>query len=162
MSTNNAGDGADFNSDAHARGRFPPHGRSQVRPDGQIFRVATQGPLNIEAIAAIDRTRDEVFANAPADGTYACINTFQRSTLISREALDAYEESLKESYLKGRYRAPAAMAWVFPPGIEGALLMRPLYEKVFAAVEIPFGIFATEQEAQDWVDTQLQAARRQP
>jgi hypothetical protein len=73
---------------------------------------------------------------------------------MSPEALVEYESGLRYAY-SGRFRPPAAMAWIFPATIEGGAIMKSHYEKVFAAVAIPFKIFSEPESAESWVQEML-------
>lgn len=148
-----------LDSDTFAQGPFRPHGRSEVWTEGQIIHVDTHGPFNVEAVAAINRTRSRLLGDKPPQGNYAYINTFHISAMMTADALAEYEAGLRDAYL-GRYTPPVAMAWVFQEPIEGGTLMRPLYEKVFAAVGIPFRIFEDVEPARIWVGELLAAAGR--
>lgn len=133
-------DGKHFESGDFAVGPFKPHGHSDITRDGEIFWIETEGPFNLEAIVAINRTRTKLIESAINERRYAYINTWRTSALMSMEALQEYRKGLEIAYADRRH-APAAIAWIFPESIEGASMMRPHYERLFASINLPFGIF---------------------
>lgn len=143
-----------LDTDDFAQGTFKPHGRSKIRSIGEIFSITTEGPFNLEAVEAVNRTRVALLESKPPTHAYVYINVFSNSVLMSPEALAAYQAGLQQAY-GGSYLPPSAMAWVFPEGVEGGAIMKPLYEKLFAAVGIAFQIFQTAEAAQVWVQQVL-------
>jgi len=139
-----------LDSDDLAQGPFRPHGRSVVWPDDDIFRVETVGPFNAEAVEAVGRTREKIFEQHPPVENYAFINSWQGSVMMSDAVLEAYSETLKASYTH-KYRRPSAMAWIVPPGVEGARFMEPRLRTVFEEFGIPFRMFQDEASAEGWV-----------
>jgi hypothetical protein len=150
-------DDTHLNSDDFAEGIFKPHGHSELWVEGQIVRIQTEGPFNLEAVAAVNRTRSQLLEENPPKTAYAYVNTFSRSALMSGQALVEYEVGLRDAYL-GRFKAPSAMAWIFPETIEGRSIMKSHYERIFTAVGIPFKIFSDVDSAESWVRELLTAA----
>jgi hypothetical protein len=151
----------DLNSDDFAEGYFKPHGHSELWIEGQIIRIETDGPFNVEAVAAINRTRSRLLEANPPKAAYAYVNTFRLSALMSGAAMAEYEAGLRDAY-SGRYKAPTAMAWIFPESIEGGSIMNTHYERIFAAVGIPFKIFGDVGSAESWVRERLAVAMEVP
>lgn len=145
-----------LNSDEFAKGTFRAHGRSEIELDRQIFRIETEGPFNLEAIQAINKTRLHLFEKSPPAGSYAFINHWHGSALMSMEALAEYETGLRAAYLN-RFTPPAAMAWIIPSVVQGGSVMRPHFERIFRDIGIPFGIFQDPESAEAWVASLLPA-----
>ena len=144
-----------LNSDEFAKGAFKPHGRSEVAVDGKIFRLQTEGPFNIEAIQAINTTRLHLLESKAPTGPYAFVNRWRGSALMSMDALAEYEAGLRAAYIN-RFRPPVAMAWIIPSDVEGSSMMKPLFERIFRDVGIPYGQFEDADSAEAWVANQMQ------
>ena len=74
---------------------------------------------------------------------------FEVSVLASKEVMDAHAELLK--MLKAAGMAHQATAYVVPRNLEGAMFTTPIAKKNYAAVNWPFEVFETTQEAEQWL-----------
>jgi hypothetical protein len=143
-----------FDSNEFAKGRYRPHGHSEVFTGGEIIWIETEGPFNLEAVVAIRATRAHLLETSVRQGRYAYLNKWRNSAMMPMEALLEYGNGLQRDYAE-KDAAPCAIAWVFPDDIEGGTMMRPHYERLFSGVGIPFAIFADEDSALTWVRGQL-------
>lgn len=132
-------------------GRFRPHGRVDYEQRGKVLWCTATGPFNAELVGALKGLATTVFPAMAAQGPWASICTFRQSALCSPEVLVEFTGLVRQ--LAAMDIAPAATAWILKPDIEGAELMRPLYEKCFRDAEVCFSAFSTTEPAVQWVES---------
>lgn len=146
-----------FNSDLFASGPFRPHGRAELWAEGQVIRLSTAGPFNMEAVMAIGAAWRQLFAELPIRGLFADIVTVSGSLMAGPDVMRAFGHFLQAN--THAHIAPCAVAWVVPPDVEGATLMVPLFREVYEAANRNIEFFETNAAAEAWVRTQLQCAQ---
>lgn len=145
---------AHLDTDDFATGPFAPHGNLQIAPEGRIIRLASRGPFNMEAMQALGRARAAMLEQRTSTAPYAYLNVFSVSIMMSAECLSTYLQGVRDAYT-ARFQAPAALAWVVPPGVEGGRIMINYLKPGFEEIGIPFEIFAAEAQALEWVEQAL-------
>ncbi len=129
-------------------GRFRPHGRVDYEQRGRVLWCTATGPFNAELVEALKGLATTIFPAMAAQGPWASICTFRQSALCSPEVLAEFTGLIRQ--LAALNLAPTANAFILKPDIDGAELMRPLYEKCFRDAEVCFGAFTLAEEAVQW------------
>lgn len=129
--------------------RFPTHGRIDLVIDGPkaVYRVA--GPFNVQLIAALEALEDRARALGAFSGTWGIVVVFDICALASPDVLEALRLHAEARRQQGI--APAAVAFVLPPDVEGAKLMTPNYERLFRQMHLRFSVFCTQAQAEAWL-----------
>ncbi|HRK40032.1 MAG TPA: hypothetical protein PK347_16780 [Burkholderiaceae bacterium] len=149
-----------LDSDQFATGPFRPHGRAELSAQGKIIHLTASGPFNMEAVSAIGAAWRQLFAESPADGPFADIVTVVGSMMAGPDVMRAFGTFLQANTAASI--APCAVAWVVPPGVEGAVIMIPQFRQVYEAAGRNIAFFDGAEPAQTWVLEQLQLAQTQP
>lgn len=142
-------------TDDFADDRFKPHGRFELRLDGDIVIYRAEGPFNLEAVLALGKARQAVIADWGATGRRAAIVEFHTSMLMSLDALEAYAQGMRSHLAQAKPNV--AVAWVVAPQLEGRSFMLPYFADIFASIHLPWQAFEHMAEAKAWVQTQLDA-----
>jgi hypothetical protein len=146
-----------FSTDGLGSPQFPPHGRAQWRIDGQVLRADVIGPFNRELAQLIGPILQDAFAYLVARGPCAELVVIRKSAMAGPEVLAALSQGLAQLVQAGL--APCATAFVMDADVEGCNVMPVLLARSYAAAGWPaFQVFATEVEAEVWIQAKLDAA----
>ncbi|MGM9484357.1 hypothetical protein ACS5PN_24390 [Roseateles sp. NT4] len=129
-------------------GRFRPHGRVEYEQQGRVLWCTATGPFNAELVEALKNLATSTFPAMAANGPWASICTFRHSALCSPEVLAEFTGLIRQ--LAAMNLAPTANAFILKPDIDGATLMRPLYEKCFRDGGVRYEAFTTAEQAAQW------------
>lgn len=146
--------GTKLSIDQFASGPFRPHGRIELWTEGNVVRLNAMGPFNKEAVVAMGTTWRRLFAELPVHGAFADIVTITGSLMAGPDVLQAFASFLQAN--TSARIAPCAVAWVVPPEVEGAELMTPQFEHVYALAGRNIQFFDSDPIAVQWVRQQLQ------
>lgn len=127
---------------------FPAHGRVAFALAANRLSGDARGPFNEELVAQLRRLLPSLIQQlngAPWD--HLC--RFHDSALCSPEALSALGALLTELAQAGM--APRRTAYVMGAEVEGASLMRPLFEQGFQRAGLVFRGFDNEADAVAWL-----------
>lgn len=138
-----------YTSDNFDDGNFRAHGNYQARIENNIFICSVSGPLNVEGIIALGKTRRACLAHHKVSATIPSIVVFQNSMLMSPEALNVYAQNLKQ-FLE-EVRSTFLVAYVIPNDVEGKAVMLPLIRKVFEKNKITWQVFENTEDAKSWI-----------
>ena len=137
-----------YSTDGVEPGRFRPHGRVEYEEQGNILFTKAWGPFNIELVTALETLVKSLFPVMTSKGKWVNIAVFEESALASYEVLGTLREMAK--LVLQLNIAPACIAFVFRPEVEGAKLMAPLFEKYVNDGGIPCKTFASSDLAEKW------------
>lgn len=132
-------------------GKFRPHGRVEYEQQGRALWCTATGPFNAELVEALKELATTVFPAMAAEGPWASICTFRHSALCSPEVLAEFTGLIRQ--LAALSIAPTANAFILKPDIDGATLMRPLYEKCFRDGGVRYEAFTTAEQAVQWAES---------
>lgn len=136
-------------TDQYDREQFKAHGRVDMCLKGSTIHVEAQGPFNEELMTALASLEAQFLASVAAQGPFAEIVVFHKSVLASPEVMVAHAQLLV--MLKTAGFAHKASAYVIPDELDGAMFTGPIAIKNYAAVEWPFRICQTLEDAQAWI-----------
>ena len=145
-----------FSTDQIAISKFRKHGRVEYDPHGRLLLTSATGPFNAELIAALRELAIITFPNMALLGSWAQCVVFHESAMGGADVLAGLAELLKD--LANMGVAPAATAFVLPPGVEGASIMAPLWELCYKAANMRFAAFEQSGDAAAWISACLDAA----
>lgn len=140
-------------TDEYANEPFPAHGRVEMHLKGKMICVKACGPFNQELMAALMQLEQAFLAKAMLSVAppFLELVQFEVSVLASHEVMHAHAELLK--MLKAAGMAHQATAYVVPRNLEGAMFTTPIAKKNYAAVNWPFEVFETIEDAEQWLLT---------
>ena len=98
---------------------------------------------------AADIAQDELYKSLQSEGSWGTVLIFRDSALISLDALAEITNTLNKRRIQGY--APAAVALVFGPNVEGAGLMSEHYLKAYENAGVVGRIFRDEDAAKQWL-----------
>ncbi len=136
-------------TDYYQQDQFRLHGRVEMHLNGQTICVNACGPFNIELTTALATLEGEFLSNVASQGPFFEIVTFTESVLASPEVMAAHGQLLV--MLKGAGLAHKATAYVIPENLEGAAFTGPIAAQNYAAVDWPFKIFQSLEDAEQWI-----------
>jgi hypothetical protein len=128
--------------------KFKPHGRVEYVANSNWLYGTAIGPFNEELMAALAAMANVWFPAMATKGSWAHLATFQKSAMCAPVVLERLTRALSELTKMGV--APEATAFVFPPDVEGAVLMGPLYAQAFEKAGVRFGYFSRFEAAHAW------------
>jgi hypothetical protein len=133
----------------HAQSAFKQHGRVDMALRGKTISVQACGPFNMELMNALVALEGEFLSSHAGQGPFTEIVEFSGSVLASPEVMVGHAELLK--MLKGAGLAHKATAYVIPAHLEGLAFMRSVAIKNYSALDWPFAIFESLDEANLWI-----------
>ena len=140
--------------------RFRPHGRIEVFIDGQIVRYIARGPFTEELIAAYAQIHAPIVQEMAAKTPWADLTIFRESALTNEKSLADYTEYLTTLATQGH--APCATAFVMGPDVKGATVMGNRYANCYQAAGLVFKAFDRWNDAESWVEQELNANTGKP
>ncbi len=129
-------------------GRFKPHGRVEYEEQGNILLTKAWGPFNVQLVDSLETLVRNLFPVMASKGVWVNIAVFEQSALASPEVLRAFGEMVKQVVQLNI--APACVAFVLRPDVEGARLMAPLYEHCVTGGGLPCKAFPNSELAEKW------------
>lgn len=142
--------GPRFSSNNYAENGFPPHGKTQVNAFGDVIRLNTHGPFNLEGVRAVNKARLAILEHAKIVRPYVFLNTWTGSMLMSPQCIREYIKGFSEAYTN-RFPPPLAIAWVAPEGVDGAMFIGPILTPAFKNIGASFRIFDDLAAGEAWV-----------
>ncbi|MEO8672131.1 MAG: hypothetical protein ABI411_12510 [Tahibacter sp.] len=133
--------------------RFPAHGIVEAQVDGRVVRHVAIGPFNDELLVAFTTIHEPIAQEMASSGRWLDFYVLQQSALTTPQTIAGYAQYLK--HLSQCGLAPAATVFILPRDVEGATVMRPLYEKLFADAGLRFAAFDERADAEVWLQTEL-------
>lgn len=146
-----------YSTDQCLGGRFRQHGHSAMHLEGDVLYIETQGPYNLELMAASDLTLRQLLAEQPR-ALRADIVIVEGSALMAPEVLQAFAQMIARLHQDGL--VSQAVALVAGPEVEGISIMHKLAGEAYAAIGVPFCYFERLEQAQHWIANRLLAARQ--
>jgi hypothetical protein len=147
-----------YSTDEISPGKFRPHGRVEYEERGNILWTRAWGPFNVELVDALNTLVKNIFPVMTGKGTWVNICVFEQSALASLEVLDTLGDLVTQ--LVELQIAPAGVAFVLPPEVEGARLMAPMYAQTIANRGVRFDSFSHSEPAEQWAQSLLNHAGR--
>jgi len=139
-------------------GKFRPHGRVEHEVKGNILWTTAVGPFNSELLEALTKLTLDLLPALATKGPWGNVCTFKHSALGSADVLARLADLVKQAVQANM--AAVCVAFVLPPEVEGADLMRPLYAKCYEDAGVRFDAFPNVELASRWVESVLgQAAQ---
>ncbi|MDT8989913.1 hypothetical protein RQP54_03465 [Curvibacter sp. APW13] len=142
-----------LSSSDFAPGHFAPHGEFRLCVQGQLVLYEAHGPFNLQAVQGLGAARQALLQHLPPQGRFAAIVHFQGNAVMTADALEAWEQGLKQ-FAAQRSRI-AGVAWVAAPEVEGIHFLLSLYRRIFEEARLPFAFFETMELARAWAAQQL-------
>lgn len=130
---------------------FPPHGRVEYYRQGQRLCALAEGPFNVELAQKIATEGLQWCRHMRADGDFDHVCEFRRSVSAPREAFQQLQFMLQQMHAEGL--SPVRTAYVFPPELEGGLLLSPLVKRIYASSGPTMRLFACREEALAWLQS---------
>lgn len=142
-----------FSSTDFADDIYPPHGEFRLRWDNNLVVYEARGPFNLQAIQGLALAREAFLKTLHSNSRWVAVVHFQRSAIMTADAMQAWEQGLKQ--LLAQRTNGAALAWVAGQDVEGFHFMLSRYRRVFEEALLPFSFFDDMTAAREWAVQQL-------
>lgn len=129
---------------------FAPHGSVEYHPQGQRLWAVAEGPFNLELAQKLTVEGLQWCRRMRANGDFDHLCEFRCSVLAPREAFQQLQSMLREMVAEDL--SPVRTAYVFPPQLEGGVLVASLMERIYAASGLTMCLFASREDALAWLD----------
>ena len=136
-----------------ASSRFAAHGDFSIWTDGDLLCYDVTGPFNLEWVQALGLARRQIVGSWRPRHRVGALVHWHRSSLMSPEALQAYEEGFAQ--FKQTSVGPAALAWVADGSVEGMVLLRRHFDALFRKNAVNFRFFDDLAAGRAWVEQEV-------
>jgi hypothetical protein len=133
--------------------KFRPHGKADLRIEGQLIIVDLEGPWNAELVELIHERVADLKATLTANGKWGLLINVSYSLLCPLETFDTIRRSVLED---AEHNGHAAVAFVAARSVEGRGLLEAWYCKFYEGI-CPAAFFETLDEAKRWIAPYLVA-----
>lgn len=137
--------------------RFSAHGLIEIVMDGDFLCYSATGPFNEELFDRFAIAQSNYLKALNHPTPWASIATFVGCALFTPEAIQRYAAVMQTPKPPGL--TPVATAFVIAPDIEGGKIMAPHFRRIYAAINRPFTVVETMEEATAWAQSMLDASR---
>lgn len=137
--------------------RFAPHGRVEMRFEGDILYYDATGPFNKELVESLAVAQREILTTANHQGPWVSLSIMRGSLLASPDAFARYTEMMHSP--RPAQFTPLASAYVVAPDVEGRLLMLPKYAEIHTSTGRIFKSFEQLGNALAWAQSLVDAAK---
>lgn len=138
---------------------FRPHGRVDIWMENEVLLYEATGPFNAEVFDCLAVAQRDYLLSLPLNGPWASMCILRNSAMATPDGVQRYTELMQSP--KPPNLEPVATAFVIGPEIEGGRIMAGHFTRVYTLIKRPFRICETKEEAQQWLDSVLQASRTQ-
>ncbi len=142
-------------TDDVVQSRFAPHGRVEMRFEGDILFYEATGPFNRELVDSLAIAQRDILTTATPQRPWVSVSIMRRSMLASPDAFARYSEMMHTP--RPAQFTPLASAYVVAPDVEGRSLMLPKYEAIHIASGRIFQSFTQLDDALVWARSLIDA-----
>ncbi len=129
---------------------FPVHGESTVTHTGQIVLAEVEGPWNLELIRLYRKQMAAVIPAVEKQGAWVLVVRLHRTAICPMDAIDLIRQGIAQDADSHR----VATCYVMTPQLEGYLIMKPVWRKLYEGL-MPFEVFESLEDAQQWAEQML-------
>ena len=136
-----------------ASGPFRPHGQLDYELGSRVLYVTATGPFNVEVVPTFFKASADLVSELERQGPWGQIVTTRVSAMASLDMLTRLSEMLRAR--NQRLAHVPVVAIVFPPEVEGAGVMAPLFLDCYRKAGSQCQTFADLASAESWMRTRI-------